>query len=270
MPLKVRTSGSFSIVERGVTVERSVAFVSTSGSGRRHGDRFGRRRRKDRTDLGVLRDADDDLLLEGARGPAARPSAGTCRGSRFKNWKTPSERVVTVRPSGICGPVIETRTPGSGAAVAVLRDARRPSLSSGRGQEGRAAAVTEDRRSRKRIVMCTPSKESVNLPRSLSARFYTCSSRVKSSKVSRRRIEDRPAVFDEHLGGARPEVVVGGHREAVGAGVADREQVAFLAVERSRRRAGSSRLVSQTGPTTSAVKFCPPEGPTNSIGWIAS
>src|SRR5262245_52164490 len=36
-------------------------------------------------------------------------------GMRFRNWKVPSERVVAVRPRGICGPEIETRTPGSGA-----------------------------------------------------------------------------------------------------------------------------------------------------------
>ena len=47
--------------------------------GRRDGHLFGRRGAEHRLDLGVLRHADDDLLLEGAQARQLRLAAGSCR-----------------------------------------------------------------------------------------------------------------------------------------------------------------------------------------------
>src|SRR5262249_54474095 len=53
--------------------------------------------------------------------------------------------------------------------------------------------------------------------------------------------ESRLPVGDENFGGAKAQVVVGGHHESIGARVADREKVAFLRtnhVDVLRKRVG--------------------------------
>jgi hypothetical protein len=67
---------------------------------------------------------------------------------------------------------------------------------------------------------------------------------------------ERLSGFDQDLGGAGAEVVVGRHREPVGAVVADGEDLA-LGRLRQGDVAGEEVGVSQIGPTTSAVIECP-------------
>src|SRR5262249_4720278 len=114
VPVKVRVSGSFSIVSFGVTTVISDAFVSTSGSAAvTSTDSRAVARRTGRTSVVVT----SATTTSWSKTPIPESSAFRwyLPGGRSRNRKAPSASVVDERPLGICGPVMVTVAPGRGA-----------------------------------------------------------------------------------------------------------------------------------------------------------
>src|SRR5262245_20163501 len=113
VPEKVRFRGSFSSCGRLVTFDTSLALVSTRGvAAVTVTSSVAVARRTGRTSVSLM--AATITSCWNAPRPCSSARSLYVPGVRFRNWKVPSERVVAVRPRGICGPEIETRTPGRG------------------------------------------------------------------------------------------------------------------------------------------------------------
>ena len=155
------------------------------------------RRPQHRPDLGHLGEADDDLLLEGAQARELRPELVRARGEveELERRRPPRGRRGAARGAS-AGPEIDTRTPGSGAPASSRTTPVTEPVVWARALEDSSSETREREMRNGRRFHGTPSSKNVEariIEASLDG-ILRPSSRMRSSKVSRRRISRGPAV----------------------------------------------------------------------------